>query len=123
MTDETKKRLHDALPACRAIRSFTAGLDFAGYAANLLVRSGVECQLEIVGEALNVAADRDAAVAEQLPELRRIVGLRNRIIHGYDTVDDEIVWDIVQTKLAVLEAQLASVLVTDTDVTLAWRTA
>ena len=116
MTGATRKRLHDALAACRAIASFTEGLDFSAYEASLLVRSAVERQLEIVGEALNIASDQDATLAERVPELRRIVGLRNRIIHGYDTVDDEIIWDIVQTKLAVLEAQLASLLGTDPEV-------
>jgi uncharacterized protein with HEPN domain len=115
MTDATRKRLLDALAACRAIASFTEGLDFPAYEASLLVRSGVERQLEIVGEALNIAADQDATLAEQVPELRRIVGLRNRIIHGYDTVDDEIIWDIVQSKLAALEAQLVLLLGVDAD--------
>ena len=115
MTDETRKRLHDALAACRAIGSFTEGLDFAAYEASLLVRAGVERQPEILGEALNVAADHDVTLDKQVPELCRIVGLRNRIIHGYDTVDDEIIWDIVQNKLAVLEVQLASLLGVDAD--------
>lgn len=41
-------------------------------------------------------------------ELPKIVGLRNRLIHGYDSVDDEILWDIVQTKLPVLKTQVAA---------------
>jgi uncharacterized protein with HEPN domain len=115
MTDETKKRLHDALMACRAISSFTEGLDFSDYEdeANLLVRSGVERQLEIVGEAVRRAEDADPELIERLPELRQIVGLRNRIIHGYDSVDDEIVWDVVQNKIPALTAQLTALLATE----------
>lgn len=41
-----------------------------------------------------------------MPEIPRIVGLRNRLIHGYDSVDDLLVWDIVLTKLPVLRAEL-----------------
>lgn len=110
MTDETTKRLRDALAACRAIEQFTAGLDFAAYEASDLVRSAVERKLEIVGEALKRAEDEDATLIEQLPELRQIVGLRNRVIHGYDAVDDEIIWDVVQHKLPVLSTLLADLL-------------
>lgn len=113
MTDQFKKRLLDALNACRAIRSFTEGLDFSHYEdeTNLLVRSGVERQLTILGEAINRAKHDDAsALIEQLPELRQVVGMRNRIIHAYDAVDDEIVWDVVQNKIPVLEARLAALL-------------
>jgi uncharacterized protein with HEPN domain len=110
MTDAVKKRLLDALVACRAIRGFTEGIDFTAYERALLVRSGVERQFEIIGEALNRATDEDPALVDDLPDLRRIVGLRNRLIHGYDSVDDEIVWDIIQTKLPLLEQHLADLL-------------
>jgi uncharacterized protein with HEPN domain len=110
MTDELTKRLLDALTACQAIATFTEGLDFSGYEKSLIVRSAVERQLEIIGEALNKAKDIDPALVEQLPELHRIISLRHRIIHGYDSVDDEIVWDVVQTKAPVLEGQLSALL-------------
>jgi len=45
---------------------------------------------------------------ERLPELRRIIGMRNRIIHGYDAVDDEIVWDAVQRKIPLLLEQIST---------------
>lgn len=110
MTDPVAKPLRDALAACRAIAMFTKGVDFDGYEASDLLRSGVERKLEIVGEALKRADAADATLVEQVPELRGIVGLRNRIIHGYDAVDDEIVWDIVQSKLPALARTLAAVL-------------
>jgi uncharacterized protein with HEPN domain len=115
MTDETTKRLRDVLGACRAIRSFTAGMDLAAYERNLLVRSGVERQLEIIGEAFNRASSTDEALVERVPVLRRVVGLRNRIIHGYDSVDDRIVWDVVQTKLPDLEREVMALLVATGD--------
>ena len=115
MTDAAKRRLLDALTACQAIASFTEGLDFSGYEASLLVRSAVERQLEIVGEAVRRAEDEDAALVERLPEVRQIVGLRNRIIHGYDSVDDEVVWDVVQDKIPRLRALLAASLSAESD--------
>lgn len=60
-----------------------------------LVRAAVERQFEIVGEALGRATDLEPQLERWLPEVRRIVGLRNRLIHGYGDVDEEIVWDIV----------------------------
>ena len=110
MTNATKKRLHDALPACRAIRAFTTGVAFADYERNLEKRSAVERQLEIIGKALGKAAAAEPTLAERLPELPRLVALRNRVIHGYDTVDDSIVWDIVQSKVPELELALALLL-------------
>jgi hypothetical protein len=48
----------------------------------------------------------DSSLEEKMSELPRIVGLRNRLIHGYDSVDDEIIWDIVQSKIPPLAQQL-----------------
>jgi uncharacterized protein with HEPN domain len=106
MKIEAKKRLLDAINACQAIAQFTAGLDFNAYDRDLLLRSAVERQFEIVGEALRQAEEIDPTLIEQIPDIRRIIGLRNRIIHGYDTVDSQIVWDIVQTELPVLSMHL-----------------
>ncbi len=64
-----KKRLFDTLLACQAIRQFTAGLDFAAYEDSRLIRSAVERQFEIVGEALNRASALDPEIAATIPEL------------------------------------------------------
>ena len=106
MEVEVAKRLLDALEAARRIRKFTATLDFAQFSANEMVRSAVERQFEIIGEALGKAGAADSSLAESIPELPKIVGLRNRLIHGYDSVDDEIIWDVVQNKASPLAEQL-----------------
>jgi uncharacterized protein with HEPN domain len=72
------------------------------------LRSAVERQFEIVGEALNQTAMRDERPEQEISELRQVVGLRNRLIHGYDSVDDEIVWDAVQTKLPTLRIRVTA---------------
>ncbi|HUG11003.1 MAG TPA: HepT-like ribonuclease domain-containing protein [Opitutaceae bacterium] len=97
----------DAKAACDAIESFTSGLDIEGFAASALIRSAVERQFEIIGEALSKASKEDDNVARLLPDVPRIVGLRNRLIHGYDNVDDQLIWDIVRTKLPALRNALA----------------
>ena len=71
-----------------------------------MARDAVERRRGISGEARSRAATLEPAPIEQVPELRHIVGLRNRVIHGYDAVDDEIVRDIVQNKLPRLQARV-----------------
>ena len=110
MNNETKKRLLDALEACRAIQQFTEGSNFAAYAGDAMRRAAVERKFEILGEALNQAEESAPELTERLPEMRRIIGMRNRIIHGYDAVDDEIVWDAVQGKIPSLLDQLSTLL-------------
>jgi uncharacterized protein with HEPN domain len=110
MTDEVKKRLLDAQVACLRIIEASKDLDFSDYEADWVVRSAVERQLEIIGEALKRAEDEEPNLVDRLPELRQIIGIRNRIIHGYDTVDDEIVWDVAQNKVPALEDRLSALL-------------
>jgi len=104
--------LHEALFACRAIQSFVTEQSFASYLSNLMLRSAVERQFEIVGEALSRAQIADGQVTDLVPDLRRIVGLRNRIIHGYDQIDHQIIWSIVSEDLIELIAQLENILQT-----------
>ena len=106
MNDATKKRLLDALLACRAIARYTASLDFAAYEQDELIRDAVERRLGVVGEALNRGTASDPILIERFPEIRRIVALRNRVIHEYDAVDDEIVRDVVTRHLPGLQPRL-----------------
>jgi uncharacterized protein with HEPN domain len=92
MNDRVLKRLLDAHQACVHIHNFVDGKSFEDYEQDFRLQLQVERLLEIVGEALNRARQDDPALTEQIPELSRIIGLRNCIIHGYDTVDDELVW-------------------------------
>jgi uncharacterized protein with HEPN domain len=89
MKTTLKKRLLDALNACHAIQSFIANRTFAEYEQNQMLRSAVERQFEIIGEALNQAEIDNSELSTLIPDVRRIIGMRNRIIHGYDSVDDE----------------------------------
>ena len=110
MQPDVAKRLLDAHKAAGRIRDFTAGKNFQDFSQSELLRSAVERQFEIIGEALGRAAVADPGIVRSMPELPRIVGLRNRLIHGYDSVDDEIVWDIVTTKIGPLAAKLERIL-------------
>lgn len=70
------------------------------------MRSAVERQLGIIGDALSELRRRDPEMARHVPRLNEIIGTRHILIHGYDTVDDEKVWMIVTADLPVLLADL-----------------
>jgi uncharacterized protein with HEPN domain len=70
----------------------------------------VERKFEIIGEALKLAHEADPSVLTIIPDLRRIVGTRNRIIHVYEAVDQLILWDAIQNDLAGLRSSLLAAL-------------
>ncbi|MEX2140040.1 MAG: DUF86 domain-containing protein [Pirellulales bacterium] len=86
-------RLTDIAESSRSIARFVAGLDDVSFAENDLVRSAVFAKLIIIGEA---ARNLSAAFRDANPQIpwAQIVGTRNRIAHGYDHVDWQIVWHI-----------------------------
>ena len=106
MADRRPKLLFDAITAIQAAQEFVAGLDLPAYRADRLRRSAVERQLEILGEAAARLLKEDAAMADRMPALRLAVGMRNRIIHGYDGVDDETVFRTVGDHLPELLGHL-----------------
>jgi uncharacterized protein with HEPN domain len=108
MAERRPKLLFDALGAITAARSFVEGVRFEDYAKNLLLRSAVERQLEILGEACTRLASIDAGLFENVPKARLAIGMRNRIIHGYDAIDDETVFLTVLQDLEPMSAQLQS---------------
>ena len=96
MRAETKKYLYDIREACGKILQYTAKKSFDDYSADSLLRSGVERQIEIIGEATNLLSKIDPELAASIPGHERMIAMRNRLIHGYSSVDDGIVWDVVQ---------------------------
>ncbi len=77
---------------------------FQDYTKNILLKRAVERNLEIIGEAMN----RILAIDTNFPieNARRIVGLRNQIIHGYDSVSDENIWAIIINHLPKLQLEI-----------------
>ncbi|MGH2550183.1 MAG: HepT-like ribonuclease domain-containing protein [Thermomicrobiales bacterium] len=110
MHDQLTKRLLDARNACLEIEKRTVTRTLAEYSANYDLRLQVERLLEIVGEALRRAEDYDDDLERQIPELRSAVDLRNRVIHGYDGIDNEIIWLTASVRIPELRARIESVL-------------
>lgn len=78
--------------------------DFNHYSQNKLLRRAVERELEIIGEATNRILRLDENI--NITNARRIVDLRNWVIHGYDKVDDVIIWGIISKDLPLLKDQV-----------------
>ncbi len=92
------------------IARFTAAGSFDEFAADPLLHSAVERQLEIIGEALSQLAKADPAVVAQISDFRRIIALRNILIHSYAKVDHQIIWDIVQQHVPILRREVGALL-------------
>lgn len=103
---EAKKYLYDVQQAASRIADFTSGKQLEDYRGDAMLRSAVERQFEIIGEALAQLAKLDDRIAAQISERRRIIAFRNILIHGYAEVDDRLVWDIVQAKLPILRREI-----------------
>ena len=89
MRRDPRSFLWDVREAADAIKQFTQGRRFDDYATDLMLRSAVERQFEIIGEALSQLTRVDEVLAARIPELRQIIGFRNALIHGYDQIDDD----------------------------------
>jgi uncharacterized protein with HEPN domain len=112
---EARKYLYDIQQAIELIDAFCAGKSFADYEQDAMFRSAVERQFEIVGEAITRLAQLSPELAAKLTEYRRIIAFRNILIHAYATIDDRIVWGVLEGKLPLLRAEVRSLLATDSD--------
>lgn len=109
-SDRTPKTLEDIRDAASFVLVVAEGKKLEDYSADRLLRQGIERNFEIIGEAVGRLARNDPDTVSQLSEHRRIVAFRNVLIHGYDLVDDELVWDTVKTKLPVLLSEVENLL-------------
>jgi uncharacterized protein with HEPN domain len=107
---EINKYLFDIAEACDLIGQFTRGKTLADYQQDPLLRSGVERQFEIIGEALNRAIQNNPSLGNQISNSSRIISFRNRLIHGYVTIANEVVWGVIETNLPVLSREVRELL-------------
>jgi uncharacterized protein with HEPN domain len=102
MPRDARAYLSDIVESCDAIVSAVSGLDLAGYKANRLIRSSVEREFIIIGEAVAALARIAPEVFKVMTRARRIVDFRNQLTHEYPTVDDALVWAIAGHDVVVL---------------------
>lgn len=106
---EIQKYLFDIQVSINSIYEYLGEKrDFNDYKTNKLLRRGIERELEIIGE----AANRILKLEPDFPidDARKIVDLRNWVIHGYDKIDDVIIWGIIVKQLPTLKTQVDNLL-------------
>jgi len=110
MDIEIKAWLYDILNAIIEIESFLSDSvkDFRQYQSDLKTRRAVERNIEIIGEAMSRILNKDSSI--ELSNSRKIVDTRNRIIHGYDSVSDDIIWGIIINHLPILKSEVIKLL-------------
>ena len=110
MTEKLLKLLYDIKLAIEDIESYfkTETKSFDNYKRNSLLRRAIERNLEIIGEAFNRILKEDPTFL--IENAKKIIGLRNQIIHGYDSVSDENIWSIVTVYLPKLKTDIESLI-------------
>jgi uncharacterized protein with HEPN domain len=109
MKREALKYLLDILPAVNDIEIFMTNVpDFSSYQKDKLVKAGVERKLLIIGEAVNKFRTLEPEIAVENAD--KIYGLRNRLAHAYDSVDDTAIYVIVRNHLPLLRKQVEEII-------------
>jgi uncharacterized protein with HEPN domain len=107
MDDRILKWLYDVRICIEEIESFINNEnDFFKYSKNLMMKRAVERNLEIIGEAINRIITRDQNFIEKIANSKAIIGLRNQVIHAYDSVSDENIWSILTNHLPILKTEV-----------------
>lgn len=110
MSRNLKLYLSDILTSISKIKRYTAGMSYEQLSADELIFDAVVHNLQIIGEAVkNIPLE----ICNRYPQVewRKISGLRDIIAHAYFTIDDQIVWDIVQNKLDDLHQIIKQIVV------------
>ena len=101
--------LHDIINAIESIFDYLGDKrDFNQYESNKLLRRAVERELEIIGEATNRIIKIDSTI--NITNGKRIISLRNWVIHAYDNVDNIIIWGIIDKDLPLLKEEVSTLL-------------
>jgi uncharacterized protein with HEPN domain len=109
MKREIKKHLFDIKISIESIDEYLgAERDFFEYQRKKLLRRGIEREIEIIGEAMSRILKLDPNI--QIKNARKIVDTRNWVIHGYDKVDDVLIWGIISKNLPELKKEINNLL-------------
>ena len=109
MESEIKKYLYDIFESIQSIEAFIGdNRDFKVYLENKMLRRAVEREFEIIGEAMNRIIKLRPEV--EISSSKQIINMRNRVIHGYDKIDDEIIWGTIVRYLPVLKSEIKDLL-------------
>jgi uncharacterized protein with HEPN domain len=106
---EIKKYLFDILESIDSIEKYLGDRrDFKQYAAHKMLRRAIEREFEIIGEAMSRIEKQDSSL--NITSKRQIIDMRNRVIHGYDKTDNEIIWGTIVRHLPTLKTEIQNLL-------------
>ncbi len=109
MDNEIKKYLYDIKVSIESIESYIGDQrDFNVYRSNKMLRRAVEREFEIIGEAMGRIEKIFPDI--QISSKRQIISMRNRVIHGYDKIDNEIIWGTIVRYLPILKEEVRQLL-------------
>ena len=106
---EIKKFLFDIKESIESIENYLGEKrDFNIYIADKMLRRAVEREFEIIGEAMNRVEKIDSTI--NITSKYQIINMRNRVIHGYDKIDNEIIWGTIVRHLPTLKQEVNNLL-------------
>ena len=105
MERDSRAYLLDVRYNCDLILSFIRDSDIKDYKANDLIKSAVERRFIVLGEALNRLKTLDLNLLGNIPDAARIIAFRNILVHGYESISDELVWEIIVDHVPLLRAK------------------
>lgn len=112
MQPREQNYLLDMLNAAKLAQDFVADIDWKTFELDLMRQSAVTRQIEIIGEAACRISTETQMTIPNIP-WSKVIGLRNHLIHEYDDLDLEIIWDTIQIVLPKLNGVLEGVIATE----------
>ena len=111
MDERILKWLYDIKLAIDEIESYFEGEDknFFEYQKNIMLKRAIERNLEIIGEAINRILKKDSSLENQISDAKAIIGLRNQVIHAYDSISDENIWSIIINHIPRLKDEVKKI--------------
>ena len=110
MARDVSAYLQDVLDACNSIEDVMSSVSLDEYRCKRAVRSAVEREFIIIGEALRRVSALDESLFCSISNSRAIVDFRNLLAHDYGAVDDDAVFGLVYSDLIVLKAEVGELL-------------
>lgn len=115
MRTEVLKYLYDVRLASERILSFIEGKTLQDYDTDVMLRSAVERQFEIIGEAINQMLRIQPDMEPRLTQARQIVAFRNTLIHHYFAISNATVWEVAEQRLPKLHTEVTELLESPAD--------
>ena len=110
MQPKIPKYLDDIRDAAQFVLDLVRGRSLDDYRRDRVLRQTVERNFEIIGEAMNRIAKLDPDAAARIGNYPRIIAFRNVLTHGYDLIEDDRVWIVIQNELPALLEQVERLL-------------